>query len=216
MMACVCPARTVRSTPVRIGFRLPSGSFTDTCRSRISRTLIICLSFALRGSPSAHSSRSPGVYSIARNQADKHEAVPDLDGKGRYRLGRRRAGGLTGTQVEAGAVQPALHGAAVDLPLGEWYLGVRTHVVHREYLPVLGAHHGDIDTVHVDTGRRARRDLLHRTDLDHACASASRDSMTVISRSCSSGTGTLSSSSAKNPRTTSLRASASGMPRAIR
>ncbi len=43
MMAWVSPARTVRSTPARIGFSSPSGSLTDTCRSRISRTLMRAL-----------------------------------------------------------------------------------------------------------------------------------------------------------------------------
>ena len=47
MMACVCPADTVRSTPRRISRLPPAASSTLTCRSRISRVAIASYFFPL-------------------------------------------------------------------------------------------------------------------------------------------------------------------------
>src|SRR6476661_7860850 len=98
MIACVSPARTVRSTPRRISFRPPSVS-TETCRSRISRMDMMVLQFSRSG--------------------DGHEDVVAFDGHGvdGDRPGGRWAARQASAQIEAGTVQPALERAAVDLAL---------------------------------------------------------------------------------------------------
>src|SRR5215469_15665158 len=130
MIAWVCPAATVRSTPRRISRCLPSPSVTLTCRSRISRVAIALLSWSL------------SAARAGARERDVHVIALDLYRVGRYRLGGGWTGRLAGAQVEAGSVQPAFHRVVVDLALGQRDFLVRTHVVDRVHL-ALGAHHGD-------------------------------------------------------------------------
>src|SRR3954449_5197012 len=104
------------------------------------------------------------MYSIARCRRDVDVAVADLDGEGRHRLGGGQAGRLTGTQVEAGAVQPALQRAAVDLTLAERDRGVTALVAYGVEVVVVGVHDGDVDAVDLHRDRRALRHLVDGAD----------------------------------------------------
>src|SRR5215470_933994 len=127
MIAWVCPADTVRSTPRRIS-RLPSrpsgpgvGSATLTCRSRISRVAMVL---------------SLLIVSAGR-EGDVDVAVLDLHRIDGHGLGGGGPGRVAGAQVETRPVQPAFHRVVVDLALGKRDLLVRAHVVQREH-PTLG------------------------------------------------------------------------------
>src|SRR6516164_5099774 len=217
MIAWVCPADTVRSTPRRIS-RLPSrpsgpgaGSATLTCRSRISRVAITYLLIVGCGRGGAERDVDVAVLDLHR-----------VDGHG---LGGGRPGRAAGAQVETRPVQPAFHRVVVDLALGQRDLLVRAHVVQGEHL-IAGAHHGDRHAVDLHpeaavvghVGQRAGPDelrgLVHRRTSPAPAASSA--SMATVMRSRSSGTAILAISSPKKPRMTSRRASSSGMPRAIR
>src|SRR6516165_9587591 len=216
MIAWVCPADTVRSTPRRIS-RLPSrpsgpgaGSATLTCRSRISRVAITSLLIV-------------GCGRAGAAERDVDVAVLDLHRVDGHGLGGGGPGRAAGAQVETRPVQPAFHRVVVDLALGQRDLLVRAHVVEREHLAA-DAHHGDRHAVDLHpegalvghVGQRAGPDelcgLAHRLTLP----AASSASMASVIRSRNSGTPILAISSPKKPRITSRRASSSGMPRAIR
>src|SRR5690606_21977269 len=164
------------------------------------------------------------MYSVTRGQADVDVAVADLDGIDGYRFGGWQVGGFSGLQVEARAVQPALQGAAVHLALREGDLLVRALVVDGVVAAVLAMHDREGRTVHLRRNHPTAGDVGGSTDSRergiethaHAPASTSRASIAAPSRSRSSSTGTRIRSSAKKPRTTSLRASGSGIPRDIR
>src|SRR5690606_5041021 len=94
--------------------------------------------------------------------------------------------------------------------------GVRALVVDGVVLVVLAVHDRDRRAVDVGADRGALRHVLGGAHPDHAPTLESLASIASPSRSRRSATGILDSSSAKKPRTTSLRASSSGMPRAIR
>src|SRR5512140_573211 len=121
MMACVSPERIVRVTPRRISLA-PSSVSTETWRSLISRVDMRCS--ALLGQ---------GDVDVVTLDADGVDGDGD-DGRG--------AGGLTGAQVEARAVQPALERAVVELALGQRDVGVRAGVVDAAQDAVAGADQG--------------------------------------------------------------------------
>src|SRR5580704_12715575 len=131
MMACVCPADTVRSTPRRISRLPPAASSTLTCRSRMSRVAIASYFFRYLG------------------ERDVDVVALDLHLVGGHRLGGRRPGGVAGAQVKTGPVQPALHGVVVDLALGQRDLRVRADVTQRVNL-ALGPDDRDRLAVHLD------------------------------------------------------------------
>src|SRR5215475_12609643 len=159
MIAWVCPADTVRSTPRRIS-RLPSrpsgpgvGSATLTCRSRISRVAIYM---------------SPDRWLACRGgtaERDVDVAVLDLHRVDGHGLGRGRPGRVAGAQVETRPVQPAFHRVVVDLALGKRDLLVRAHVVQCEH-PTLGAHHGDRHAVDLYSERALVGHVGQRTGPD--------------------------------------------------
>src|SRR5262245_3017609 len=108
MMAWVSPCFTVRSTPRRIS-RGPFSASTVTCRSWIS-------SVAMGDS---------GLL----GDGDEHVVPNDLYGVYGDRTRGGQPGRLAGAQVEAGAVQPALDLAVLDLAFGQRDVGVRADVV---------------------------------------------------------------------------------------
>src|ERR671931_199294 len=120
MMACVSPCFTVRSTPLRISFVALSAS-TVTCRSRISSVAM-------------------GASGLL-GEGDEHVVPFDLYGVYGDGARGREAGRLTGAQVEAGAVQPALDLAVLHLAFGQGHVRVRADVVDGEQLG-LGRHDG--------------------------------------------------------------------------
>src|SRR4051794_5490094 len=144
MMACVSPCFTVRSTPFRIS-RAPFSASTETCRSWISSVAM-------------------GASGLL-GDGDEHVVADDLYGV--YGNGPRggQAGRLAGAQVEAGAVQPALDLAVLDLALGEGDVRVRADVVDREHLAGR-AHHGDRGAVEFDPPGRVVLQLGHRARAD--------------------------------------------------
>src|SRR6185369_8446006 len=136
MIACVWPDSMVRSTPLRISSAAPS---TDTCRSRISRV--------------------DTVFSAL--QSDEDVVALDLGLVDGYGNGRGQAGRLAGAQVEAGAVQPALHGGALDVALGQRHVLVRADVADREHL-ALGVHQAHRLVTELDPDGRTVRDVGER------------------------------------------------------
>src|SRR3954468_8190312 len=104
------------------------------------------------------------MYSIARCRRDVDVAVADLDGEGRHRLGGGQAGRLTGTQVEAGAMQPALQRAAVDLTLAERDRGVTALVAYGVEVGVGGLPGGHLAAVALDADAAALVDAVGRPD----------------------------------------------------
>ena len=115
-------------------------------------------------------------------------------------------------------MQPALHRGVVNLAFGQWHLGVRAHVAQGEDLAV-GARHGDGLAVHLDADDALGGQFRQRADpleIAHETDPSSSASMAPAIRIRSSGTSMVSISWPKNPRITSLRASANGMPLAIR
>src|SRR5919202_6149585 len=219
MIAWVSPARTVRSTPRRISLS-PCSDATVTCRSRISRV--------------AMSGGTPSVAGVD-GRVDVHEDVVAVDGHGVDGHGpdRRQCQGLAGAQVELRPVQPALDGAVLDLALAERDLGVRGGVAHGVHVALLVADDGHGDAVQHDADGPDLGQLgqTQRALRAHAVTSASAPgsrlgsvvaptdasssaSMEAMRRSSTDGTPIFCTSSAKKPRTTSRRASTSGMPRA--
>src|SRR5260370_23008310 len=183
----------VRSTPRSTSRLSPAASVTLACRSRISR-VDIKLSFL--------------------TQPDEDVAAVDLHWIGSDRLGGRGAGWLAGPQVEARAMQPALHRVVVDIALGQRDLFVRADVMQREYL-ALGANDRNGHAIHFDAECALSRQIRQRAgaaELGHA----SSPSIAAVIRSRSSGTSMCPINSPKKPRMTRLRASSNGMPRAIR
>src|SRR5262249_3227699 len=114
MIACVCPAATVRSTPRRISRLSPAWPVTLTCRSRISRVDMSLL--------------------LVRGDGDVHVVAVEPHRVGDEWLGGRRANGFSCPQVEAGAVQPALERVVVNLAVGERDLLMRAELVERVHL----------------------------------------------------------------------------------
>ena len=160
---------------------------------------------------------SPGWTCVSSPCSDEARSSPSIlvvvDGD---RLGGGQAGGLAGAQVEARAVQPALEGGALDLALGQRDLGVRADVVDREDL-ALGADQADRQRRPTSTRDRAalaarRPSGAGPLPARHAPTAASSASIAAVSRSRSAGTPIWPIRSAKKPRTTSRRASSSGMP----
>src|SRR5215203_5459957 len=198
MIAWVSPCFTVRSTPRRISVGPPSVS-TETCRSLISSVAM-------------------GTSGLL-GDGDEHIVPFDLYGVYGDGPGGGRPGGLSGTQVEAGAVQPALDLAVLHLALGERDVGVRADVVDGVHLP-LRPHDGHRHAVelHPVGGvlfEVAQRHRVHVADVrpsgsGHATDASSSASILAISRSSTSGRPIFCTSSAKKPRTTSRRASCSG------
>src|SRR5215475_2443753 len=129
MIACVCPAETVRSTPRRTSRLSPAASVTLACRSRISSVDI----------------RSP----LLGRQLDENVIAVDLHWIDRNGFGCGRPGWLAGAEVEAGSVQPALDGVVVHLALRQRYFLVRADIVQRKYLAT-GAHHRDRHARYLD------------------------------------------------------------------
>src|SRR3954449_11477323 len=156
MIAWVSPERTVRSTPRRISLA-SSPSPTVTWRSRISRT-----DKASRSSVAGRDGEAAVALGVDVHVLSLHADRVDGD-----RLGGRQVGGLTGAQVEARPVQPALDGRGalelLDVALGERHLGVRAHVLEGVD-PPLEADDGDVDVGQLDTQRAGVRDLAQGTD----------------------------------------------------
>src|SRR5690625_3965802 len=69
-----------------------------------------------------------GILLVQRHE---HVVAVDLHVIGGDRLGRGRVERIPRAQVEAGAVEPALDGALLDLTLGEADLGMGALVAHR-------------------------------------------------------------------------------------
>src|SRR5215471_17442826 len=121
MIAWVCPADTVRSTPRRISL-LPSpfapgvGSATLTCRSRISRVAMTYLLIVVSASRAGVAER------------DVHVAAGDLHRVDGHGLGGGGPGRAAGAQIETRPVQPAFHRVVVDLALRKRDLLVRAHI----------------------------------------------------------------------------------------
>src|SRR4030095_15143881 len=118
MMACVCPAATVSVTPARMGLSPPSGSLTETCRSRMSSVLMGGgLHYSVRGWRSGPGGRQPGRLPGA--QFERGAVQPALQrAPVHLALGQRDLG--VGTLVVDGAVGAVLtpherDGGAVDL-----------------------------------------------------------------------------------------------------
>src|SRR3954470_24657141 len=137
MIACVSPDRTVRSTPRWISLA-SSPSPTLTCRSRVSRTdTLVRSSVAGRGGEA-----------VIDGDIDVHVLPFHADRVDGHRLGGRQVGWLTGAQVEARPVQPALDGRGavelLDVPLGQRHLGVGAEVLDRVDL-ALEPDDGDVD-----------------------------------------------------------------------
>src|SRR6476469_2979697 len=147
MMACVSPELMVRSTPRRISL-VPSSTSTETWRSRISSVVMVVSLSSVQ----------------VTGDGDEHVVAVDLHGVDGDRADRRGAGRVAGPNVEPGAVQPALEGAAVDLALGERDVGVGASVVERVVVAVAVADHRDDDTV--DLGLRGAAGL-QVTDVAH-------------------------------------------------
>src|SRR3954451_15391209 len=106
MIACVSPLRTVSVTPLRISLS-PSSVVTETCRSLISRVLML-LGYSLWG------------YSVqGLLDVDVDVCASYVDRESGDGLRRRQAGGLAGAQVEARTVEIALHRAVLDVALAE-------------------------------------------------------------------------------------------------
>src|SRR3954469_5701775 len=146
MIAWVSPSLMVRSTPLRISLvPVPSVPVsTVTCRSRISSVAIGVFLFSqlLWVERSVWVWRSVGGRAERSLDVDEHVVAGHLDRVDRHRLGRRWAAGLARPQVEAGAVQPALDLAALDVPLRQRDRGVRALVV--DGVPVVAVtDHGD-------------------------------------------------------------------------
>ena len=123
---------------------------------------------------------------------DEHVVPFDLDGV--YGDGARggKAGRLAGAQVEAGAVQPALDLAVLDLALGERDVRVRADVVDREHL-ALGADDRDRRAVELDPLRGVlvqlaqRRRRVGTSEGGHQTDASSSASIFAIRRSSRSG-----------------------------
>src|SRR5882757_661801 len=191
MSAWVSPERTVRSTPLRI-----SVSSTETRRSWISRT----------------------DNSALLEKANENVAAVDLYRVNGNGLGGRQAGGLAGREIETRAMQPAFDRGPVNVPFGQWDLFMRAHVVNSVEVAV-GIHDRDRGVTDVDVHGSIGRHLVDRArtlEFAHMPTCASSSSTAAMSRSAISGTPILLITSAKKPRTTSLRAMSAGMPRAIR
>src|SRR3954451_1686279 len=147
MMAWVSPLAIVRSTPRRIGLA-PSLVSTLTCRSRIS---------------------SVAMYSVPLECADggvdvdEHALAVDGQGVDRHRPDGGQTGRLSGAQVEPGAVQPALDGAAVHLAVRQGHGAVGADVPDGVPVAVLVAHDRDLDRtglgLELDAQRAADRDV---------------------------------------------------------
>src|SRR5436189_3566325 len=146
MMACVSPCFTVRSTPLRISFVALSAS-TVTCRSWISSVAM----------------GSSGLL----GEGDEHVVPFDLYGVNGYGARGGKAGRLAGTQVERGAVQPALDLAVLHLALGERDVRVRADVVDRVHL-ALGADDRDGRLTDLDALGRVLFELAQRADANKA------------------------------------------------
>src|SRR3954447_23005210 len=222
MIACVSPEWTVRSTPRRISFVVCS-AVTATCRSRISRMAMMCAC-------------SLSVAGVAGDR-HVHEDVVTVDGHGVDGHGpdRGERGRLARAPGGAGTVEPALDRAVLHLALRQGHLGMAARVADGVHVPLL---------VTDDRDRDAAEDDLDGADVGqvgepqralgaHAVTSASvaapipitaaapteavsSASIEAISRCSTSGTPIRWTSSTKNPRTTSRRASISGIPRACR
>src|SRR5918993_1571254 len=205
MIAWVSPDRIVRVTPRRISVAEPSSVWTETWRSLISRVVMRCS--ALLGQ---------GDVDVVALDADGVDGDGDDGG---------RTGGVARTQVEAGPVEPALDGAAVELALGQRDVGVGARVVDAVHVTVLRADDGDPPAVDLGRGSAHRGKLVEAADPDeapvrqllaHRSPPDSSCSMDCMSRSCTSRTPMRPTTLAKKPRTTRRRASSSGIPRAMR
>src|SRR3954447_6706536 len=222
MIACVSPEWTVRSTPRRISFVVCS-AVTATCRSRISRMAMMCAC-------------SLSVAGVAGDR-HVHEDVVTVDGHGVDGHGpdRGERGRLARAQVEAGTVEPALDRAVLHLALRQGHLGMAARVADGVHVPLLvtddrdrDAAEDDLDGADVGQVGEPQRALgAHAVTSASVAASipitaaapteaVSSASIEAISRCSTSGTPIRWTSSTKNPRTTSRRASISGIPRACR
>src|SRR4051794_6930634 len=147
MMAWVSPLAITRSTPRRIGLA-PSLVSTLTCRSRIS-SVAMC---------SVPLERADGGVDV-----DEHALAVDGQGVDGHGPRRGQPGGGAGAQVKPGAVEPALDGAALDLPVGQRHGAVRADVADGVPVAVLAADHRDLDgtglALELDAQRPARRDV---------------------------------------------------------
>src|SRR5215472_15963634 len=123
MIACVCPAETVRSTPRSTSRLSPAASVTLACRSRISSVDMYLF--------------LPSDYS---GHVDEHVVAVDLHRVRCDRLGGRRPGRLAGAEVKAGSVQPALDRVVVHIALRQRHLLVRADVGHGNH-PAAGPYH---------------------------------------------------------------------------
>src|SRR5690606_32295014 len=116
------------------------------------------------------------------------------------------------------AVLPAFDGAALDLAVAQRDLVVRAEVLQGVDAAVLVAHQGDLDAAGDDVDRLAGGEVRQGGDGDEGVAHQfmlRESSASMDANRCSriSGTSMRWISSAKKPRTTSRRASSSGMPR---
>src|SRR5690606_19915751 len=195
----------VRLTPRRIGLA-PSLVATLTCRSRISRVDMVLL-------------KGRGTSVQGGVDVDEHALAVHRHGIHGDRFGGRKAQRDAVAQVELRPVQPALEGAALDLAVSERDLLVGADVGDRVEGAVLGADDGHLDgtvlALELDADGRTRREVLRVAgELSrHSAPPASSASISAMSRSSMSGMPISWIRSAKNPRTTSKRASSSGMPR---
>src|SRR3954452_4054431 len=147
MMAWVSPLAITRSTPRRIGF----GAFlvsTVNVKSRIS-SVAMC---------SVPLERADGGVDV-----DEHALAVDGQGVDGHGPRRGQPGRRAGAQVEPGAVQPALDGAALDLPVRQRHGAVRADVADGVPVAVLAADHRDLDgtglALELDAQRAAGGDV---------------------------------------------------------
>src|SRR5699024_4757323 len=126
-----------------------------------------------------------------------------------HRLGGRQAQRLAAAQVEGGAVQPALDGAVLDVPLREADLPVGADVGDRVVVTGLVAHErdGDGTAVRVLQVHAHRLTRLEVTGVAHVLGAHAAACSMVRSNSCSmassrrsetTGTPICAMSSAKN------------------
>src|SRR5689334_17888298 len=104
MIACVSPARTVRSTPRRISLA-PVSVWTLTCRSRIS-SVAMPVSLLLGSVLSLGGGRGV-VRTDGAGGVDVNVVALDRHGIDVHRGDGGQSGRLTGAQVETRAVEPA-------------------------------------------------------------------------------------------------------------
>src|SRR5699024_9974862 len=136
----------------------------------------------------------------------------------RHGLDGRRIHRLARVEVELRSMQPALDGAVLDIPLCQRHLTMGAQVVDGVDRSVGVASDADLELADFDAHGRAGPHLVGGCHVDHGHRTLrdSSSSMRSLSTSSISGTWIFWITSLKKPRTTSWRATSSGMPRDMR